>query len=162
VREVQDPDPAPETPVELHHLPDPGILRGPQVHAGKAGPVVPPQGHGVALDEFQEALQDGLLQAIPPGESVGVRVHEGLARVGDPVVERGAGNEPDFLCSKVADRRPQDLLVPIPLRDVLEGAREAPIPLLSPLVLRFAEKEEVLGPDGVAPQRRCPGPPHGF
>src|SRR5207248_1244173 len=60
-----------------------------EVEAWPRRAVVPPQGTGIALDQFEEALEDGFLQRAARGAAIGIGAAEGVAllRIGERRVE---------------------------------------------------------------------------
>ena len=48
------------------------VVKAGEIHPGDAQPVIPPDGESIALDQFIETLQDGLLQGVPRCAAVGI------------------------------------------------------------------------------------------
>ena len=48
------------------------VVEAGKIDPGRPQPVIPPDGKGIALDQFKETLQDGLLQSVPRSAAVGI------------------------------------------------------------------------------------------
>ena len=70
--DVEHPQPSPGIRKLGFQIPDVGIVELPEVELGTLQPVVPPDGVGIALDQFEEALNDGFLAGVAGRAAVGV------------------------------------------------------------------------------------------
>ena len=69
-----------------------------EVDLGTLQPVVPPDGVGIALDQFEEALNDGFLAGVAGRATVGVRMEAAIEEVeqtGRKIFETLVAQRPD-------------------------------------------------------------------
>src|SRR5215468_358780 len=122
---------------------DIGIVELLEVDPGTLQPVVPPDGVGIAFDEFEEALNDGFLAGVAGRATVGVRMEAAIKEV-----EQTGWKVFEALVAQRPDRRPLGPPRRIErLRNRMRIVRLLGIPVLK---LRFAEKLNVIGVKGVA------------
>src|SRR5262245_23920653 len=141
--DVEHPQPASGIGKLGLQIPDIRIVELLEVDLGTLHPVVPPDGVGIALDQFQEALNDGLLAGVAGRATVGVRMEAAIEEV-----EQAGWKVFETLVAQRPDRRPLGPHRGIErLRNRMRIVRLLGIPVLK---LRFAEKLNVIGVKGVA------------
>ena len=96
--DVEHPQPAPRIGKLGLQIPDIGIVELLEVELGTLQPVVPPDGVGIALDQFEEALNDGFLAGVAGRATVGVRMEAAIKEVeqtGRKIFETLVAQRPD-------------------------------------------------------------------
>ena len=158
--DVEHPNPAPGGGELDLQIADVGIVELAEVHFRPLQSIVPPDGVGIAFDQFQEALDDRFLQRVAGGAAVGIGV-DAAGRAGVAAVEKieQAGRKIfEAFVAQRPDRRPFDLGRRIEWRRSWRHVVGIASRCLGAPVLRVAEQQHVVGQDGFA-RREIRKPP---
>ena len=149
--DVQDPQFPVARAVMVRRARQPRVVETVEIDLGQGDPVIPPAGEGVALDQFEKALEDRLLQRVAGRAAVRVRrAIDGFAVERRGVIQHRCRQPSAAPGRQGPHRRPVDLGVGVEaLRDVVEPHPPG-VDLVGAFVLPVAEILDGVGVDRLA------------